>query len=76
MLQYYNVYNFHKYTTSLLQIIRVGNIQKIGQLLLHTSLMPPIQWTGGEARPVRKADQSRHVVLRSRMSRSYSSSPP
>jgi hypothetical protein len=31
---------------------------------------------GGKARPGRDADHSPHLVLRSRMSRSYTSSPP
>jgi len=32
--------------------------------------------TGGKARPGRDADHSPHLVPRSRMSRSYTSSPP
>jgi hypothetical protein len=43
---------------------------------------PPVQWVpevpspGVKARPGRDADHSPHLVPRSRMSRSYTSSPP
>jgi hypothetical protein len=33
-------------------------------------------FSGGKARPERDADDSPHIVPRSRMSRSYASSPP